>query len=363
MFVRRPLAKVNSCMLQWKRRAITFLAGIVILAGGEFPRAARTEEARDDLVLEYRFEGSAADSSGNERDGTPHGLPQFVPGKVGQCVQLDGQQDYIDSGNTLADLGQTFTIECWANPGESQNNYVRYRPAMVVESRRIAGSAEEFSSVVGGTSQVAAATVPEKPLEISPQAELTRVVSLDGDGWLIAADPKNEGRQENWSTHPAGDAKPTKVPWPIQDVYPDYHDVAWYWRDFTASAPAFPDARCLLRFHAVEYLAEVWVNGVRVGSHERGETPFVLDATGVFKPGLVNTLAVRVLNPTYEPIDGIALKQTASGAKQYPVATNSAYNCGGILASVELLLAPAVRIEHLHAITDWKTGEKHAGCP
>ena len=44
-----------------------------------------------------------------------------MPGKAGQCVQLDGQQDYIDSGTTLADLGQTFTIECWVNPADHQN--------------------------------------------------------------------------------------------------------------------------------------------------------------------------------------------------------------------------------------------------
>ena len=80
-------------------------------------------EQREGLVLEYRFEGDAADSSGNALHGTIHGQPQFVPGKAGQCVQLDGQQDYIDSGTTLADLGQTFTIECWVNPAEHQNPY------------------------------------------------------------------------------------------------------------------------------------------------------------------------------------------------------------------------------------------------
>ena len=36
-------------------------------------------------------------------------------------MRLDGQQDYIDSGTTLADLGQTFTVECWVNPADRQN--------------------------------------------------------------------------------------------------------------------------------------------------------------------------------------------------------------------------------------------------
>ena len=57
----------------------------------------------------------------------------------------------------------------------------------------------------------------------------------------------------------------------------------------------------------------------------------MLDVTRAVKPGQPNRLAVRVLNPTYAPIDGIALKQTASRQKQYPVATNSMYNSGGIV--------------------------------
>lgn len=37
--------------------------------------------------------------------------------------------------------------------------------------------------------------------------------------------------------------------------------------------------RVLLTFGAVDYLAEVWVNGRPVGGHEGGETPFTLDLT------------------------------------------------------------------------------------
>ena len=49
----------------------------------------------------------------------------------------------------------------------------------------------------------------------------------------------------------------------------------------------------MLRFWAVDYLAEVWLNGRRVGAHEGGETPFVLDVTDAIKPGEGNRLAVR----------------------------------------------------------------------
>jgi hypothetical protein len=187
-------------------------------------------------------------------------------------------------------------------------------------------------------------------------AILTEAVSLDGDGWLLATDPKNEGRGQKWPGAPVPGAKPTKVPWIIQDAFPGYHGVAWYWREFEAPANPRPDGRWLLRFWAVDYLAEVWLNGTRVGGHEGGETPFVLDVTGSIRAGAKNLLAVRVLNPSHERIDGIVLNETPKQARVIPYNAGAAYNHGGITGSVELLATPAVRVEDLFAQADPKTG-------
>ena len=187
--------------------------------------------------------------------------------------------------------------------------------------------------------------------------EPTRVISLDGDQWHLAPDPKNVGRQEAWWKAPRPDARRTKVPWIIQDAFPGYHGVAWYWRDFAVPLNERPSGRYLLRFWAVDYTAEVWLNGVRLGAHEGGESPFVLDATQAVKPGESNRLAVRVLNPTHEPIDGIVLGQTPHRNKALPYSSGSAWDQGGIWDSVELLLAPAVRVEDLFVRPDWKTGK------
>jgi len=184
----------------------------------------------------------------------------------------------------------------------------------------------------------------------------SQVVSLDGDGWLVATDPKNVGRDEQWWTEPRPEAKPTKVPWIIQEPFPGYHGVAWYWRDFSAAPCPFPQGRILLRFWAVDYTAEVWVNGVRVGSHEGGESPFVLDVTDAIRPNAANRLAVRVLNPTHEPIDGIVLAQTPHRNKALPYSAGSAWNQGGIMDSVELLTVPAVYLEDVFVRPDWKPG-------
>lgn len=183
------------------------------------------------------------------------------------------------------------------------------------------------------------------------------VLSLDGEEWLLATDPNNSGREQRWEQSPPHDAQKTKVPWIIQDVFPAYHGVAWYWRDFVAPDNPYPGGRTLVRFWAVDYKADVWLNGVSVGEHEGGETPFTLDVTEAVRPGEVNRLAVRVLNPTHEPIDGIVLNETPHRNKVIPYHAGASFNHGGIVDSVELLVVPAVRIEDVFARPDVATGQ------
>ncbi|MBM4095072.1 MAG: hypothetical protein FJ276_37535, partial [Planctomycetes bacterium] len=190
----------------------------------------------------------------------------------------------------------------------------------------------------------------------APPPPSSTVVSLDGDQWLLATDPKNEGREAKWFEAPRPEAKPTKVPWIIQDAFPGYSGVAWYWREFVAPAHPHPDGRYLLRFWAVDYLADVWVNGRHAGGHEGAEGVFVLDVTDAVKPQQPNLLAVRVLNPNNERIDGIVLAETCHYAKSEPFRPGLTFNPGGIVDSVELLATPAVRVEDLAVRPDWKTG-------
>ena len=83
--------------------------------------------------------------------------------------------------------------------------------------------------------------------------------SLDGDGWMLATDPDNVGREQNWANKPQPGAKTTCVPWIIQDAFPGYHGVAWYWRDFKVPENPHKGGRYLLRFWAVDYKADVWL--------------------------------------------------------------------------------------------------------
>ncbi|QOT10821.1 beta galactosidase jelly roll domain-containing protein [Paenibacillus sp. JNUCC32] len=65
--------------------------------------------------------------------------------------------------------------------------------------------------------------------------------------------------------------------------YKDFMAAVWYKREF--EVPKDWNGRILLHFGAVDYETEVWVNGVSVGTHRGGYTPFSFDITSHVKPG------------------------------------------------------------------------------
>ena len=94
--------------------------------------------------------------------------------------------------------------------------------------------------------------------EAKPGGGAMMVVSLDGT-WLLATDPQDAGRGEGWFAAPRPEARPMRVPWIIQDAFPGYHGVAWYWRTFDAPGNPHAGGRYLLRFWQVAVLVLVGV--------------------------------------------------------------------------------------------------------
>lgn len=178
-----------------------------------------------------------------------------------------------------------------------------------------------------------------------------QVCSLDGTQWFIAADTANAGREQEWFREPRPEAVPIRVPGILQEALPDTHGVVWYWRDATFPAHPIAQGRYLLRFNAVDYLADVWLNGKYLGSHEGGETPFILDATDAALPGQANRIAVRILNPVNEPIDGIVMAETPHRNKNVNMTVGGMIDSGGITESVDLLMTPPVYITDTYVQT------------
>ena len=72
----------------------------------------------------------------------------------------------------------------------------------------------------------------------------------------------------------------------------DFMDAVWYRRTVTIPQ-AWSGQRVLLHFQAVDYDATVWVDGVEVGRHRGGFTPFTCDLHGVASAGQTVTIVVR----------------------------------------------------------------------
>ena len=117
-------------------------------------------------------------------------------------------------------------------------------------------------------------------------------LSLDGE-WRFVADPE---RLRTAADLPEGD--PIEVPgcWEAQVDRPYKIVTAWYHREVDIPDDWEP-GRFAIRFGAVMYGCDVYVDGQRVGGNEGGYTAFTVEASDVIRPGRRHRLAVRVVNP------------------------------------------------------------------
>lgn len=136
-----------------------------------------------------------------------------------------------------------------------------------------------------------------EPTHPRPQLRRTRWIDLCG-AWEFAFDDANVGIAEGWITRPEVFDRTIQVPFPpesrasgIAETGP--HPVVWYRRAFQV-APADRQERLLLHFGAVDYRADVWVNGQLVAQHAGGHTPFSADITSALRDQTTaQTLVVR----------------------------------------------------------------------
>jgi beta-galactosidase/beta-glucuronidase len=135
-----------------------------------------------------------------------------------------------------------------------------------------------------------------------PRPQLLRQWWCDLSGlWSFAFDDDDQGVCDGWwrDTQFSG---VIRVPFPPESASSGiadtaHHRVSWYQRSFgpaeITAAGHGPARRLMLRFGAVDYRAQVWIDGQLAGSHEGGHTPFSIDITHLLNSGERHELVVR----------------------------------------------------------------------
>ena len=111
----------------------------------------------------------------------------------------------------------------------------------------------------------------------------------------------------------------------------------WYRLRFDAP-PAPPGMRQYLDFAAVGNIADVWVNGIHVGTHKGAFSRFRIDVTGAWRAGAKNLIAVRADNS--RPAPGSSTENVIPLAGDF-------FIHGGIYRGVTLLQLPDASIDPL----------------
>ena len=167
-----------------------------------------------------------------------------------------------------------------------------------------------------------------------------KTISLNGQ-WQVIIDPNDNGEKigigkdakpkgkNDFLEYSFDGATTLQVPGDFNSQLPEltYLEASvWYKKIFSYHQT---DKRLFIHFGAVNYIASVFLNGEKIGTHEGGFTPFQFEITGRVKEQ--NSLVIRVNNQRRK--DGI------------PAEGFDWFNYGGITRDVNLVETPASFIE------------------
>jgi beta-glucuronidase len=180
--------------------------------------------------------------------------------------------------------------------------------------------------------------------------------------WEFTFDPDNKGELAGW---PHGfQGCPIAVPASWNDQFAEGREFlgpAWYKTSFDLPW-GWDERQVRLRFNSVNYIAEVWLNGTRLGQHEGGHLAFEFDVTSQTKPE-GSVLVVRVdgaLAPDRVPPGNIEPDPLDSfGRPNYPDTSFDFFPFCGIQRPVLLYAVPRDGIADLTVVTDIKDGNGH----
>ncbi len=189
----------------------------------------------------------------------------------------------------------------------------------------------------------AAQVNPQKPWPEYPRPQLVRSEWLNLNGiWQYRSGAAGDAV-------PAGKTLPGQilVPFPVESALSgvmEHHERLWYRRTFSVP-PRWKNKRLMLHFGAVDYEAQVFVNGRSVGVHTGGYVPFRFDITPFLQGNGPQELIVRVFDPTDAGGQPRGKQTLHPGGIMYTPTT-------GIWQTVWLEPVARVAVRDLHLVPD-----------
>ena len=150
-----------------------------------------------------------------------------------------------------------------------------------------------------------------KPEHPRPDSYRPQWLNLNGE-WEFEIDHGNSGKERGWAGRGELSGKIT-VPFVPESKlsgvgYLDFMQSVWYRREVEIPAD-WAGGRVLLHFGAVDYFAEVWVNGTSAGTHKGGYTPFTFDVTKLLREGK-NSITVNAFDDVKNPLQASGKQST-----------------------------------------------------
>lgn len=182
-----------------------------------------------------------------------------------------------------------------------------------------------------------------------------RMASLDGM-WKFSLDEAQQGYEKDWKNGLPG-SEMIPVPASFQDFYTEkdireYTGDFWYEKDFFVPAE-WEGKEVALRFGCATHRAEVYVNGVKVVSHEGGFLPFLADVTEIVRYNAYNKVVVLVNNELNETNIPCGETRTLSSGKKMSKPYFDFFNYSGLQRSVYLMAYPKEHIEDFSVVHEF----------
>jgi beta-glucuronidase len=178
---------------------------------------------------------------------------------------------------------------------------------------------------------------------------------LDISGiWDFKTDPDGAGEASGWANGLEG-SRPMAVPGSWNEQYDDlfgYLDLAWYVKKVYVPS-CWQGQRVFIRVGSAVYFGTVYLNGVKIGSHEGGHLPFAFEITDHVKWDEENVVAIsveNVLKPSRVPSGNMPGGEMSLFAST-PQTTYDFYPFAGIHRPVVLYSVPQTYIEDITVIT------------